>query len=47
GRIYADAPEIDSQVFVRGEGLTVGEFAAVELVGREEYDLVAVPAESD
>ena len=47
GRIYADAPEIDSQVIVRGEELSVGEFAPVEIVGREDYDLLAVAAEPE
>jgi ribosomal protein S12 methylthiotransferase len=47
GRIYADAPEIDSQVYVRGEDLSVGEFASVEIVGREDYDLTAVQSEDE
>jgi ribosomal protein S12 methylthiotransferase len=41
GRLYADAPEIDSQVYVRGENLEVGTFQPVELVGRDDYDLIA------
>jgi ribosomal protein S12 methylthiotransferase len=45
GRLYADAPEIDSQVYVQGEGVAVGEFVPVELVERQEYDLVAVAGE--
>ncbi|MFV0445891.1 MAG: 30S ribosomal protein S12 methylthiotransferase RimO [Planctomycetaceae bacterium] len=45
GRLYADAPEIDSQVYIRGEGLTTGEFASVEILGRDDYDLIASPGE--
>jgi ribosomal protein S12 methylthiotransferase len=47
GRVYADAPEIDSQVFVRGQGLAVGEFTPVEILARDDYDLVAAPAEAE
>ncbi len=47
GRLYADAPDIDSQVYVRGEGLEVGEMVPVEIVARQDYDLVAVPVETD
>jgi ribosomal protein S12 methylthiotransferase len=47
GRLYADAPDIDSQVYVRGEGLAVGDLVPVEIVGREDYDLVAVPVETE
>jgi ribosomal protein S12 methylthiotransferase len=47
GRIYADAPEIDATVIVQGEGLEVGELRPVEIVGRREYDLVAVMSTSD
>jgi ribosomal protein S12 methylthiotransferase len=45
GRIYADAPEIDAAVFVQGEGIVVGELCPVEITGRQDYDLVAAPAE--
>jgi ribosomal protein S12 methylthiotransferase len=47
GRSYADAPEIDGVVYVRGEGVEVGDFVPVEIEARQEYDLVglAVPAE--
>jgi len=44
GRIYADAPEIDATVFVRGEDVGVGEFRPVEIVGRQDYDLIGVPS---
>jgi ribosomal protein S12 methylthiotransferase len=42
GRSFADAPEIDSNVFVSGENVNVGEFVPVEMVRREDYDLVGV-----
>jgi ribosomal protein S12 methylthiotransferase len=45
GRIYADAPEIDATMFVQGTGLAAGELRPVEIVGRQEYDLVGTPAE--
>ena len=44
GRIYADAPEVDATVFVQGSGLAAGEMRPVEIVGRQEYDLLAVAA---
>lgn len=40
GRCYADAPEIDGQVFVTGENLPVGELIPVEITGRNDYDLL-------
>jgi ribosomal protein S12 methylthiotransferase len=49
GRCYADAPEIDGMLYVQGSDLTVGEFVPVEIVQRQDYDLVGVVAggESD
>jgi ribosomal protein S12 methylthiotransferase len=47
GRTYADAPEIDGNVFVRGANLPLGEFIPVEIVERQGYDWIAVPSESD
>ncbi len=47
GRMYADAPEIDSQVYLRGEGLTIGEFTAAEILARDEYDLIATPVDQE
>ena len=45
GRSYADAPEIDGNVLVRGgAGLKVGEFARVRIERADAFDLVAVPA---
>jgi ribosomal protein S12 methylthiotransferase len=45
-RSYADAPEIDGTVFVKGRGtaqLKVGEFAEVEITAADTYDLQARP----
>ncbi|QDU39886.1 Ribosomal protein S12 methylthiotransferase RimO [Maioricimonas rarisocia] len=41
GRIYADAPEIDASVYLRGHGLQVGTMVPAELVSRQDYDWVA------
>jgi ribosomal protein S12 methylthiotransferase len=40
GRSFADAPEIDGAVYVKGEGVGVGEIVPVEIEGRQDYDLV-------
>ena len=41
GRTEFDAPEIDNEVFIRGESLpAVGEFCRVEIVDAYEYDVV-------
>ncbi|HUG19468.1 MAG TPA: 30S ribosomal protein S12 methylthiotransferase RimO [Planctomycetaceae bacterium] len=40
GRSYADAPEIDGVVYVRGEGLSPGDLVPVELTEADGYDLV-------
>lgn len=42
GRIYADAPEIDGNIYIQGKGLKVGDLTPVEIVERREYDLVGV-----
>ncbi|MFQ5732495.1 MAG: 30S ribosomal protein S12 methylthiotransferase RimO [Planctomycetaceae bacterium] len=47
GRTFADAPEIDGTVYVQGEHVTVGEFAPVEITGRDGYDLVGVDVRDD
>jgi ribosomal protein S12 methylthiotransferase len=41
GRTYADAPDVDGQVLVRGEGLRPGDLLACEIVGAVGYDLLA------
>jgi ribosomal protein S12 methylthiotransferase len=47
GRTFADAPEIDSQVYVEGEGLEIGEFVAVQIEAREDYDLIGVAVDDE
>jgi ribosomal protein S12 methylthiotransferase len=47
GRTYADAPEIDGQVYVTGHGLEVGQFVPVEVAARQDYDLVGVAVTED
>lgn len=42
GRSFADAPEIDSSVYVSGENLEVGTMVPVEIIRQEEYDLVGI-----
>jgi ribosomal protein S12 methylthiotransferase len=42
GRSYADAPEVDGQVYVTGEDLMPGQIVACEVVAAKEYDLIAV-----
>ncbi len=44
GRTYADAPDVDSVVYVTGEGLSAGQMVLCEIVAARNYDLVAVPA---
>lgn len=42
GRTYADAPEVDGQVFVRSaELLSPGQFVRAKITDTYEYDLVA------
>jgi ribosomal protein S12 methylthiotransferase len=40
GRGIADAPEVDSLVYVQGHKLKPGMFARVQIVGTQDYDLV-------
>ena len=44
GRTYADAPEIDANVYVAGTGLETGRFVPVELTARRGYDWEGVVA---
>lgn len=46
GRSYADAPEVDGEVFVTGEDLVSGQIVSCEVVAAQAYDLIAVPVES-
>ncbi len=45
GRTYADAPEIDGQIYVTGQGLSPGQIVSCEVVAAEGYDLVGVGGE--
>ena len=42
GRSYADAPEVDGQVYVTGENLAPGQIVPCEVVAAQNYDLIAV-----
>ncbi len=42
GRGYADAPEVDGQVYVTGEGLSPGQIVSCEVVAAEGYDLIGI-----
>lgn len=45
GRTYADAPEIDGNIIVSGEEIQVGQMIPVEIIGRQDYDLIGEAAE--
>lgn len=45
GRTFADAPEIDSNVFVRADNLKIGDMVPVEILERQDYDLVGTVSE--
>jgi ribosomal protein S12 methylthiotransferase len=40
GRSFADAPEIDGAVYVKGTDLATGTFVPVQIEARQDYDLV-------
>ena len=42
GRSWADAPEVDGQVYVTGENLTPGQIVPCEIVAAKDYDLIGV-----
>ena len=42
GRIFADAPEIDGNIYVTGEGINIGDLIPVEIVDRQDYDLIGL-----
>jgi ribosomal protein S12 methylthiotransferase len=42
GRSFADAPEIDANVIVTGAELQPGDMVPVEILQREDYDLVGI-----
>ncbi len=39
GRSCTDAPEVDGMIYVKGEGLSVGQFVDARITGTMEYDL--------
>ena len=41
GRTYADAPDVDTVVYVTGRGLRPGQLVECEVVAAHGYDLVA------
>ena len=47
GRTFADAPEIDSNVFVSGAELQPGQMVPVEILERQDYDLVGIVSENE
>ena len=47
GRCFADAPEIDANVFVSAESLEPGDMVPVEIVRREDYDLIGVAHQAE
>ncbi|MCA8990038.1 MAG: 30S ribosomal protein S12 methylthiotransferase RimO [Planctomycetaceae bacterium] len=47
GRSFADAPEIDGNVYVQGENLEVGTFVPAEIVATQDYDLIAIAGDDD
>ena len=42
GRTFADAPDVDTVVYVTGRGLRPGRLVECEVVAVHGYDLVAV-----
>lgn len=46
GRIYADAPEIDTNVYISGENIEIGDLIPVEITGSDDYDLLAIDTRS-
>jgi ribosomal protein S12 methylthiotransferase len=47
GRSFADAPEIDASVIVTGAELQPGDMVPVEILQREDYDLVGIASLED
>jgi ribosomal protein S12 methylthiotransferase len=43
GRSYADAPDIDATVRIKGRGLRAGDLVRARVIGADGYDLVARP----
>jgi ribosomal protein S12 methylthiotransferase len=47
GRPYTDAPDVDGITWVRGTRLSPGDLVACEIVGTDQYDLIARPVSSE
>lgn len=47
GRSRTQAPDVDSLTYVRGEDLVPGQFVEVEVVGVQDYDLIASPVKEN
>jgi len=47
GRSFADAPEIDGSVFVKGTDLAPGAMVPVEIEARQDYDLIGNAVRDD
>jgi ribosomal protein S12 methylthiotransferase len=47
GRSFADAPEIDGCVYVKGRDIQPGEFVSVEIEARQDYDWIGSRSESE
>ncbi len=46
GRSYRDAPEVDGQVYIQGENISVGMLVNVRIFDADTYDLYGVRADS-
>jgi ribosomal protein S12 methylthiotransferase len=42
GRTEHDSPEVDTEVFVKAEGLAIGQYYTVKITAADDYDLFAV-----
>jgi ribosomal protein S12 methylthiotransferase len=47
GRTFADAPEIDGAIYVKGAGLAPGAMVPVEIEARQDYDLAGTAVFDD
>jgi ribosomal protein S12 methylthiotransferase len=47
GRPYTDAPDVDGVTWVRGARLVPGDLVKCEIVGAEQYDLIARPVSAE
>jgi ribosomal protein S12 methylthiotransferase len=47
GRPYTDAPDVDGTTWVRATRLGPGDLIACEIIGSEQYDLIARPVSSE